>query len=117
MRTLELEDLRKNPWNVMLQPLPKHPTRLLLILAQVAATCCRQFAEEAMEELKATYGDYEFQCDEFKAAVDDWWRAHRKIGEIIGLLEDRFGLRNVDFHLSRNVRRRGFFARLMKFFD
>src|SRR5262249_31267520 len=103
MRTLEIEDLRENPRNVMVQPLPEHPTRLLLLLAQIAATCCRQFADETVAELEASYGITESMHPEIAAAVKEWHRAHRKIGEICFALRDEFGIPVFDFCLSRDI--------------
>jgi len=104
MRTLEIEDLRENPRNVMLQPLPAQPTRLLLLLAQIAATCCRQFAEETIEDLEVTHGITDRPWPEMHAALDEWYRAHRKIGGICYALEERFGIPAFDFCLSREIR-------------
>ena len=105
MRTLRIDDIKENPWTVMIYPLPEFPSRLLLLLAQVAATCCRQIEEETIEELETTYGITELSPPELLSASQGWSRAHRKIGEIIGLLSDRFGIEGIDFNLSHNVRK------------
>jgi hypothetical protein len=105
MRTLRIEDIRENPWTVMKYPLPEFPSRLLLLLAQIAATCCREIASETVEEIEAIHGVTEISPPELRAAVQNWHRAHRKIGEIIGLLSDRFGMEGIDFNLSHNVRK------------
>jgi hypothetical protein len=105
MRTLQLEDLRENPRTVVLRPLPERPTRFLLILAQIAATCCRQIAEETIAELEVARGDTYPLCQELRTALDDWHCAHRKIGEICFALRDDFGVPVFDFSMSRDRRR------------
>jgi len=104
MRTLCIEDIKENPWNVMLHPLPEQPTRFLLILAQIAATCCRQLAEETITELEATEPDTELPSPQKRVAVRDWYRTHKKIGEICYLLHDEFGVPIFDFCMSREIR-------------
>ena len=104
MRTLRIEDIKQNPWNVMKYPLPEFPSRLLLLLAQVAATCLRQIAEETMAELEATAPRTKLITPEQHVAIKDWRRAHRKIGEICYLLRDEFGVAIFDFTMSRKTK-------------
>jgi hypothetical protein len=90
MPTLTLETLRQNPWNVLTHDLPSDASELLLRTAQIAATCCRQIEFEALERASE------------HTSADRCSRAHRKIGEIIGLLEDNFGVAAHEIMLSRN---------------
>jgi len=102
MRTLRIEDIKENPRNVLSRSLPERPTRLLLILAQISATCCRQIAEETIAELEAAHGDSYPLCPELRTALDDWHSAHRKIGEICLALRDDFGVPVFDYIMSRD---------------
>jgi hypothetical protein len=103
MRTLRIEDIKENPWTVMVYPLPEHPARFFLILAQIAATCCRQFAEETIMELEPTEPNPECSSPKMRVALKDWHRAHQKIGEICYLLQDEYGVPSFDFCMSRNI--------------
>jgi len=90
MPVLTLEAIRQNPWNVLTHDLPSDASELLLKAAQLAATCCRQIEFETLALASA------------HTSLDRCSKAHRKIGEICGLLEDRFGVPMHDFSLSRN---------------
>jgi hypothetical protein len=92
MPTLTLEAIRQNPWNAVTYDLPAHPSLLLLTLAQFAATCCRQI--EADLAFAST--------TEARINTDGFFKANRKIGEIIGLLEEQFGIEAKDYLLPRN---------------
>ena len=105
MPTLTIEAIRENPWNVMTHELPEHPSRVLLLVAQFAATCCRQIESEMIDALHDS-SEQTWLRPEYSEALDQWSRAHRKIGEIIFLLSDEFGVPEHDFWMSRNTPRR-----------
>lgn len=105
MRTLRIEDIKENPWNVIKYPLPEFPSRQLLLLAQVAATCCRQVGWEILHEYNITHVPNDEPCPELDPVLDEWHIAHRKIGEIIDLLSDRFGIVGIDFCLRYKTRK------------
>jgi hypothetical protein len=98
MPALTLEAIRQNPWNVLTHELPENPSRLLLTLAQLAATFCREIEYEIYTAAEVG----EAQIVEPNRSLDGWSKAHRKIGEIIGLLEDNFGVAAYEIMLSRN---------------
>jgi hypothetical protein len=104
MQALRIEDIKENPFSVLSRPLPENPSRFLLILAQIAATCCRQIAEETIEEIEATYDIDDTVPGELRDALDQWHLAHRKIGEICFILRDDFGVPVFDFCLTRDKR-------------
>jgi hypothetical protein len=100
MPTLTFEAIRQNPWNVLTHELPENPSRLLLTLGQIAATCCRQIEADlfrlACDELD------ESLLDKDREIADRFLKANRKIGEICGLLEEKFGVVAHDYVLSSN---------------
>ena len=100
MPILTLEAIRQNPWNVLTHELPSDPAELLLKAAQLAATCCRQIDVEILDATRdnSTSAPSSEMCE----AADHFLKANRKIGEIIGLLEEKFGVPAYDFWLSRN---------------
>jgi hypothetical protein len=81
--------------------LPERPTRLLLVLAQIAATCCREIASETLDDIEANYGAEYFYDPELEKHLVQWWRAYWKIGQIAYILRDDFGVPMFDFSLSR----------------
>ncbi len=105
MPILTIEAVRENPWNVMSHKLPEHPSRLLLVIAQFAATCCRQIAGEMIDALNDV-SEEAWLSPEYNQAMDQWSRAHRKIGEICFLLRDEFGVPEQDFWMRRNPPRK-----------
>lgn len=62
MPTLTIEALRENLWNVISHELPPHPPRVLLHLAAMAASYCRN--SEYMLMHAARRGEY----------TPTWWR-------------------------------------------
>lgn len=102
MPILTIEAIRENPWNVMTRELPEHPSRLLLILAALAATLCRQMQDEILGDLDRLYGNLDATFPpEYRAAIDNWFSAYRKQGEVGFLLEDRLGVPMLKFSLTR----------------
>jgi hypothetical protein len=104
MQALRIEDIKENPFSVLSRPLPENPSRFLLILAQIAATCCRQIAEETIVEIEATHGIDDTVRGELRDALEQWHRAHQKIGEVCFILRDDFGVPVFDFYLARDER-------------
>lgn len=101
MTRLTLSHIRRNPWTVLIYELPENPPRMLLETAQFAATCLRAIAGELLDE---------FECGQ---AGEDWCDANRKIGEIIYLLDERYGVEPHDFWFVRSKPKKSTnFARL-----
>jgi hypothetical protein len=106
MPILTFDAIKENPCNILTHELPKRPTRLLLILAELAATLCRQMQEEIIDDLERVYGhgDITFARREGTAALKKWFEAYRKQGEVGDLLEERFDLPMLKFSLERYVK-------------
>jgi hypothetical protein len=103
MRSLTIEDLLQNPNDVMAYPLPAHPSRLLLLIAQIAATCCREVAQQRLDDFAATEDGKDYWNPEQRKLSEEWHRTHNKIGEICGRLDKCFGVPAFDFCLSRDI--------------
>ncbi len=107
MPTLTIEAIKENPLNILTHELPEYPTRLLLILAELAATLCRQMQDEIVNDADWLYGDVrEGGPPEYNEAVKIWWAAYRKQGDVIALLEERFGIPMLEFTLRRVEKKR-----------
>jgi hypothetical protein len=106
MPILTLDAIKENPCNVLTHEMPERPTRLLLILAELAATLCRQMQDEIIDELERIYGfgDVAFARREGTAALGKWFEAYHKQGEVGELLEERFGVPMLKFSLERYVK-------------
>jgi hypothetical protein len=101
MPTLTFEAIRQNPWNVLTHELPSTPPRLLLTLAQLAAASCRQIDAELFTLACEDGADSPLDA-ECRDIADRFFKAHRKIGEICGLLEEQFGIEAQDYLLPSN---------------
>jgi hypothetical protein len=101
MPILSIETIQQNPWNVLSYDLPASPSRLLLTVAQLAATCCRHIAQEIMEGIDQDV-DEPWLLPGYSEALDQWSRSHRKIGQICFILRDEFDVPVHDFWLSRS---------------
>jgi hypothetical protein len=96
MRTLTLNSIRQNPWNVLLQKMPPQPGPLLLEAAFMAAEYCYNSDRMLMEA--ATDGRLRFyvrDTNKIAEAHDEcrtWSEAAcYKLEEISDLLEQEFG--------------------------
>lgn len=104
MVDLNIDSLDENPWNVLSQPLPPDPSRLLLLNAQIAATCLRQIASETIEACGE--GLVERWLDpRVDRASELFMKSNGKIGEILTKLDMLYGLEPLDFWLSRDVKK------------
>jgi hypothetical protein len=99
MPTLTLDAIRQNPWNAVTYDLPADPSLLLLTLAQLAAACCRQIESDL---LFSNDGDLRTSTTEIRNSIKGFIKANRKIGEIIGLLEEQFEIEAKDYLLPSN---------------
>jgi hypothetical protein len=106
MPILTLDAIMENPCNILTHELPERPTRLLLILAELAATLCRQMQDEIIDDLERVYGfgDIAFARREGTAALKKWFDAYHKQNEVGYLLEERFDLPMLKFSLERYVK-------------
>ncbi|WP_441234507.1 hypothetical protein [Bradyrhizobium sp. 930_D9_N1_4] len=105
MPILTIEILLENPWTVLTHDLPEHPSKLLLLTGQIAATCLRAIAYERIDDLEED-GLPEIISEERGIALDEIFLANDKIGEIIYRLEDLYGVPCHDFWLSRTKPKR-----------
>lgn len=101
MPTLTNEALNENPRAVLTDELPAKPSLLLLLNAQIAATCLRQMASETLDDFDRTWTNVDEAHPGQDAALDQWFFANKKIGEVIHLLELMFGVPEFDFWLRR----------------
>jgi predicted transcriptional regulator len=91
MPTLTLEAIRQNPWNVLTHDLPSDPSHLLLRVARLAASYCRE--AEYMLVLAIRAGDYvpagwtggENDSDAHEASEGRCYEADDKLTEIDAL--------------------------------
>jgi len=96
MRTLTLNSIRQNPWNVLLQKIPPQPGPLLLKAALMAAEYCYNSDRLLMEA--ATDGRLRFylrDATRIRKAYDEsetWCEAASyKLDEISNLFDEEFG--------------------------
>jgi hypothetical protein len=93
MPTLTLEDIRKNPWNVVTYALPEQPSELLLQAAYLAADYCRRaeyiLVHAAREGRYVPFGwkPGPDSPDAHEESEELGWRAEAKRDEIYHLLE------------------------------
>jgi hypothetical protein len=117
MRTLTTEDIKLNPNAVLSLPFPDSPSRYLLLLAQIAATCAREIASETIDEFESDYDSDKIPHPEMLRALKEWHRAHNKIGEICFLLQDEYDVPMFDFCLSRDQRKKSFIRKIQEFIE
>ena len=84
---MTVEAIRENPWNVIAQPLPQFPSRLLLEVACRAARYCVASEHHLMEAARggryipAWFNTDEILPDAHEVSEDRWLQALTKLEE------------------------------------